>query len=258
MDLKFIDMSVLNPIKISFIGICVLCSSFAQGQNFNSASPWEIGAGGSGFIYLGDLTPNRIGAIETTKPGGLLFVNYKLHPRWILQAGAAVGSLKGDDAEYAKPTVRRERNFAFTSSMTEASLKLQYNLFNEFKAESTTLLPYISSGIAVNFLNIKKDFSGLTTKLINEEPGILIGLQQDSIHGTPNRIFTVPITLGLRKAFSERWDVFTEANFRYSFTDYMDGFSKSVYGKANDHFYSINVGLVYKFTNSRGLGCPKF
>jgi hypothetical protein len=251
-------MTIINSAKSLFFGICILISSFAQGQDFNSPSPWEIGAGASAFIYLGDLTPNRLGAVETVKPGGLVFINYRLHPRWTLQAGAAIGSLKGDDAEYAKPTVRRERNFNFTSSMKEASLKLQYNLFDEFKAESTTLLPYVSSGIAVNFLNIKKDFSGLTSKLINDEPGILIGLQQDSIHGTPKRILTVPITVGLRKAFSQRWDVFTEANFRYSFSDYIDGFSKSVYGQANDHFYSVNVGLVYKFTNTRGLGCPRF
>lgn len=251
-------MTISNPTKCILVGICIFFSSFAQGQNFNTPSPWEIGAGGSAFIYLGDLTPNRLGAVETMKPGGLVFVNYKLRPRWTAQGGIAIGTLKGDDAEYAKPEVRRERNFNFISSMREVSLKLQYNIFNESTSESTTLLPYVSSGIAVNFLNIKKDFSGLTAKLINDEPNILIGLQEDSIHGNPNRIFTIPITLGVRKSFSQRWDVFTEANYRFSFTDYIDGFSKSVYGQLNDHFYSINVGLVYKFTNTRGLGCPRF
>lgn len=247
-------------IKFLLITIFLLGTIMADAQSYSTGSAWEVGAGGSAFVYLGDLTPNRIGGVETVKPGGLVFLNYKLLPRWTIQAGFSIGSLKGDDREYAKPTVRRERNFYFTSSLKEVSLKAQFNLFNESTVDATTLSPYISSGVALDFLNIKKDYSELTTKLINDEPSILVGLQADSLHGNPDKIVTIPITLGLRKSFSESWDVFTEATYRFSSTDYIDGFSKSVYGKANDHFYSINLGLVYKFGNSggSGIGCPRF
>lgn len=240
------------------IGTLFFKSNLLQAQYNQGFSRWEVGAGASALIYMGDLTTHRLGSIETVKPGALAFVNYKLDKRWMLQGGFAIGSLKGDDAEYANPAFRRERNFAFTSSMKEVSVKAQYNLFGDYKVEATTLSPYISAGAAVNFINVKPDYSRLTAKLSSEEPQIVAGLQQDIATGTPGTIFTIPVTLGVRKTYNEKWDLFAEGNFRYSFTDYLDGFSRSVNSKSKDQFYTINVGLVYKFQGRNALGCPTF
>ena len=244
--------------KYMLLAFFCAASSYANAQN-NSALPrWEVGAGASAFVYMGDLTTHRLGSVETIKPGALAFVNYNVTSRWALQAGLAAGSIKGDDAEHANPAFRRERNFAFSSSVRELSLKAQYNLFNNYKVEASTLSPYISSGVAVDFLNVKTDYSRLTTKLATEEPQIVAGLQADILNGVPKRVFSIPITLGVRKSWSEQWDVFTEANYRLGFSDYLDGFSRSVNSKTNDQFYSVNIGLIYKFQKGNNLGCPKF
>lgn len=244
--------------KYTLLAIFSVIACCAKAQNNNPLPRWEVGAGASAFVYMGDLTTHRLGSIETIRPGALAFVNYNLTSRWVLQAGLAAGSIKGDDAECANPAFRRERNFAFSSSVRELSLKAQYNLFNSYKVESTTLSPYISGGIAVDFFNVKIDYSRLTTKLATEEPQIVAGLQADILNGTPKKLFSIPITLGVRKSWSEKWDVFTEANYRLGFSDYIDGFSQSVASKTKDQFYSVNIGLIYKFQKGSNLDCPRF
>jgi hypothetical protein len=251
-------ISITKPsiaFTLSLLFVQVTTAQFKQPSNY---SRWEVGGGISTFIYQGDLTPRKLGSFETLKPGFLVFGNYKLKNQLRLQAAFAMGKLKGNDAKYSKPAYRQERNFLFTTLVKELSLKLQYQIHKNYLGDEALLYPYISAGIAFNFFNIKKDYSGLSTKLSSAEPQILAGIAADDNHGTPKALISLPIVVGVRKLYNERWDLFAEANYRFVFTDYLDGFSKAANPSRNDKFYSISVGAIYKFRKNNSISCPKY
>ncbi|MFT3981529.1 MAG: hypothetical protein QM687_13735 [Ferruginibacter sp.] len=64
--------------------------------------------------------------------------------------------------------------------------------------------------------------------------------------------------VGFRFNINSTWAITTESNFRLGGSDFIDGFSQSVNPAKKDHFFSQNVGVVYRIgKGSRGkLGCP--
>jgi hypothetical protein len=230
----------------------------AQYTQPSQYSRWEVGAGLQGLIYQGDLTTHRLGSIETIRPGLLLFGNYKLKPQLKLQASAAIGVLSGNDAIYASPGYRRERNFTFTTLLKEFEVAAQYQLHKSYQADETLLYPYISAGLGLSILNVKTDFSKITSKLSLAEPNILVGIVADVAKGPPSTLLYIPLTVGVRKMYSPRLDMFAEAKYRLTTTDYLDGVSQAAGSTKNDKYYSINVGVVYKFYNNKGIACPKY
>jgi hypothetical protein len=244
--------------RIVLLITTALVITTTQAQKISKYSKWEIGGGLSAFIYQGDLTPRRLGSIETTKPGILLYANYKLKEQLILQAAFAWGKLKGDDSKYNNPAYRRERNFLFTTPVKEVSIKANYSFFKKYKGDEALLFPYVGAGVGVAFFNIIKDYSRLTEKLSIAEPRIVQGLVMDN-SSTPTKVLiTIPLTVGVRKMYNERLDLFAEINYRYITTDYLDGFSKAANSNSKDKFYSINAGVVYKFYKNNAIGCPTY
>lgn len=248
-------ISTAIKMALSVVSCTLLITSKAQ---TNKWSKFEVGGGVSAFVYQGDLTPRRLGSFETIKPGFLVFGNYKLNNQLKVQAAFAMGWLKGDDAKYKNPAFRQERNFLFTTSVKEVSAKLIYDIYKPYKGDEALLFPYIGAGLGLNFFNIKKDYSRLTTKLTSAEPNILTGLAADDSKKLPRLLITIPVVVGVRKMVTERIDFFTELNYRFVFTDYLDGFSQAANPKEKDKFYSINVGVVYKFRKNNSIGCPAY
>jgi hypothetical protein len=251
-------MSTYVNKAIVLIAIIAIQKAQAQYKPQSIYSRWEVGAGLSGFVYQGDLTPRRIGSIETIKPGLTVFGNYKLKNQLRLQAAFAIGSLKGNDAVYVTPQYRRERNFAFTTPVKDFSIGLQYQIHKAYLGDEALLYPYIGVGLGVSIVNIKKDYSSLTTKLATAEPQILTGLIADNNKGTPRTIINIPLTVGVRKMYNQRFDFFAEAKYRWMQTDYLDGFSQAAGSKYDDKYYSINVGANYKFYSNKGIKCPTY
>ncbi len=251
-------MKCITKIAITVIAIILTNKAAAQFSPKNNLSKWELGAGLSAFIYQGDLTPRFLGSLETTKPGLNAFVNYKLKNQIKLQAAASIGSLKGNDAIYITPAFRKERNFLFTTPVKDFSLAAQYQIYKSYLGDEALLYPYIGAGIGFTFVNIKKDYSNLNTKLTTSEPKILSGLAIDDAKGTPRKIINIPLVVGVRKQYNQRFDMFAEIKYRFIKTDYLDGFSQSAGSKNGDKFYSINFGAIYKLYNNKGIACPKY
>ena len=221
-------------------------------------SNWEIGGGIAAMLYQGDLTTHRLGSIETVRPGFLVFVNYKLPNQLKLQLAYNQGSLSGDDSRYNNPSYRRLRNYAFATPVKELSVKLVYNLLKYSSDDEVALYPYIAAGVNLGFYNITKNYSNLSPKLTDAQPSILAGLAQDNSKTLPKRLLTIPLVVGVRKPITERLDMFTELNYRVVFTDYIDGFSKAANAKRQDKYYSLNLGVVYKFKQNNSLKCPNY
>lgn len=228
--------------------------AFAQ----NRWSKLEIGAGLSAFVYQGDLTTHRLGSIETTKPGLLVFANYKLRPKIMLQGSFAWGALKGDESIYSSPEFRKQRALYFRTPVKELSAKIIYTFRGNQEDQQYNLMPYIGTGINLDFFNVKRDANGFQVKYFETQPSVQEGLIRDLGVTPTRRQISIPIVVGVRRPFTERFDLFAEANYRILLNDYVDGFSYAGNPSRKDHFYTISLGAVYKFRKNNSIQCPSY
>ena len=117
----------------------------------------ELGADATTFIYQGDLTPQRFGSFKTLTLGLGIYGNYKLNKIFSLKTNLLFGKLKGDESLYSNPAYRKQRNFKFTTPVTEISESIVWNIIPPANEGGPGLTPYISAGVGYAFLHIKRD-----------------------------------------------------------------------------------------------------
>jgi hypothetical protein len=216
----------------------------------------SVGLNGGIYVYQGDLTPERFGSFRTMQPGFSLFakkpINYFLSARLHI----SIARLKGDDSRYSEPAYRQQRNFYFTSSVKEFSGQLVWSILGK-NYEDKGIAPYIFSGAGVSLIRTRKDYSRMDPTVFGEGSDVFAGLVADNAHGTPGALFSVPVGAGAEYPISNRFSVNIETSYRFVFSDYLDGFSKSANPKLKDHYHSTSAGIIYKFGNrDKGIGCP--
>jgi hypothetical protein len=220
-------------------------------------SHWQIGFNAGLFIYQGDLSPSHFGSYKTMKPGLAVYASRILSPSFILRTNLALGSLKGDDAKYSSPEWRQQRNFNFTSPVTEVSELLVWNIFkNNGNEAGRRFSPYLFGGAGVSFLKVKRDYSKLNAAYFEDESRLQTGLAVDTATNTPRKILVIPVGIGVEYYLSPKIALTAEANFRHTFTDYLDGFSQAADPGKKDFYYSLTIGMVYKFGTKSVVGCP--
>src|SRR5262249_254776 len=89
-----------------------------RAQNF-SLSRYEVGIAGGILVYQGDLTPMRLGSFKTLRAVITLDVSRTISPFLSLRSNLALGGLHGNDAKYASPPYRQQRNFEFRTPVIE-------------------------------------------------------------------------------------------------------------------------------------------
>jgi hypothetical protein len=170
-----------------------------------------------------------------------------------------LGGLKGDDAKYLKPQYRQQRNFNFNSPAFEVSELLAVDIFkNNMSRHSSGLSPYLFAGLGFSLLNIKRDWSHFNAEFFSSEASTISGLTADQQHALPALIPVVPLGIGFRYTISTRISVNAETSYRFTFTDYLDGFSKAANDSCRDSYMTHTVGLIYQFKNNSWLKCPVF
>ena len=214
---------------------------------------FELGVSLGTFIYQGDLAPSHIGSVRTQKLGLNLFANKILNNSFLLRTNLAVGKLKGDDAKYANPEYRQQRNFYFTSSVIEISEQLLWNPLSK-NYDSKGFSPYLFAGVGYSFLNIKRDWSRFNAEYFPEST--LNGLTTDIQHKLPKGIPVIPVGIGIRYALSSKIFIGAESSYRFISTDYLDGFSQAADPVKRDNYYSNSIGIIYRFGNKNRLKCP--
>jgi len=229
----------------------------AAGQSF--FSKFELGVNAGVFVYQGDLTPSKLGSYKTLKPELNLFVNRIVSPVFSLRTNLALGGLKGDDAKYGVPKYRQQRNFNFKSPIFEISELLVADIFgNNMPGRSTGLSPYLFAGLGFSLLNITRDRSHFNAEFFSSEPGTLSGLSADEQHPLPTLIPVLPMGIGIRFPISSRISVNAETSYRFTFTDYLDGFSQAANDARKDSYLAHTIGVIYQFRNNSWLKCPVF
>lgn len=219
-------------------------------------SDMSIGLNGGVYIYQGDLTPHPIGSIPTARPGLSLFAKKPINHFLAARIHISIASLRGNEAVYAKPDYRRQRNFAFTTPVKEFSGQLVWNILGRNYADYG-IMPYLFSGAGVAIIRVAKDYSRLDPTIFSESSDVIAGLAIDNARGTPPVLFSVPVGIGAEYPLSYRFSINVETSYRFVFSDYLDGFSYAANPNLRDNFHSTSAGIIYKFgKKNKGIGCP--
>lgn len=229
-----------------------------------SQPKYEVGAMVGTFIYQGDLTPQRFGSFKTPGWNANFFINRLFGNSFSLRTNLVLGKLKGDDAAYSFPEYRKQRAFRFHSTVIEFSELGVWNILGKnFERNISTaeksrgsLSPYLMAGGGLTVLNIKRDWSRLNVEYFDPTNPLFAGLALDSAHALPKLLPVISIGGGLRYSLSQQLFLSAEMVYRFPGTDYLDGFSKSVNPEKGDHYYSISIGVVYRFGIKNTLNCP--
>jgi hypothetical protein len=239
--------------------VIFICIAFATNTSEAQSSipKYEFGIMGGAFIYQGDLAPSDAGSYQFLKPSWQIFVSKIWNENFSARINIARGSINGDDARYATPAWRQTRNFNFNTTITEISGSLVCN-FPRYNSDGTTkkLATYVFGGAGISILNVQRDWSKLNTASLDPKSSLLAGLAIDTAHSTPKVIPVIPLGAGIRYAVTHNLSVAAEFTYRLTFTDYLDGFSKSADPAKKDFYYGYSVGLIYSLFND-GIKCPK-
>ena len=243
----------------SFLSLFI-CSNYLILKAQPDLLKFEVGINAGAFIYQGDLTPSRLGSYRTLKPGLGIFVNRIISPIFSLRTNFEFGKLKGNDGKYSSPEYRQQRNFNFTSPVFEVSELLTADLLrNNLIRQSSRLSPYLFAGIGFSFLNIKRDWSRFNVEYFSSESSTLSGLAADQQHSLPKLIPVLPVGVGIRYPISSKISVNAETSYRFTFTDYLDGFSKAADDLKKDSYQTHTIGVTYQFIRKNSsLKCPVF
>jgi opacity protein-like surface antigen len=245
-----------NPNKAGFLAVAIFLSTTSNSNAQLNLSRWQVGINAGVFVYQGDLTPETLGSYKTLKPGWGLYISRILTPSFLLRTNFAAGQLLGSDARYGSPAYRQQRNLRFTTPVKELSEMIVWNMFGNSSNEvGNRFSPYLFGGIGVNFLNIDRS-SNLNKSYFVNEPNVTNGLAADIKRTPPGSILVLPVGAGVEYYLTQNISLTAETNFRYTFTDYLDGFSQVANPKKKDFYQSHTIGLVFKFNGNKGIACP--
>lgn len=246
-------MKTSSYATIAIFCYCIFfCTNiFAQ----NNKPGYEIGFRLSGLVYQGDLAPSAIGSYKTPTSGFGIFGTRIFNRFFSIRGNLDYNKLRGNDAAYSTPQWKQERNFSFSATALELSVHLVYDLKNNYS--NTKFAPYVFGGAGISFLNIKRDYSAFNPDYPGWQSWVFTGLAEDIQKTPPRSAVIIPVGAGFKYPITQNLGIFGEASYRFMFTDYLDGFSKSADQKWKDHYSNISVGLVYRFINN-AIHCPGY
>lgn len=236
------------------LGVVVL--SLSQSSAQLTKYQYEAGINIGTLLYQGDLVESPMGSFKGAKPMVNLWLAKPFTPYFSWRANLTIGSLSADESRFATPAWKQFRNFSFKTPVTEFSGMLVFNPYGDNGKDSYhTLTPYIMAGAGLSFLNVQRDWSDIDSTVINYKSMIQAGITQDSLHTLPGILPVIPIGAGVKWMVTPTIAVNAEATMRFSFSDYIDGFSYSANPKHKDAYYGILLGVSFILGGS-GLKCP--
>ncbi len=216
----------------------------------------EYGLNVGMMVYQGDLSNSQFGSFRTQKLFFDLNATKLFGDNFSARLNLAVGKLKGDDTKYDKPDYMKHRAFNFTTPVYEISARLLWDPFgNNYGISGFT--PYIFGGAGISFLNIKRDWSQLDKDYFSITSDVLINFSADSAHALPSTIPVFPLGGGIKYFLSPKLALNAEVSYRFTTTDYLDGFSRTANPGYRDSYLTYSVGVIYRPGNRDPLECPR-
>jgi hypothetical protein len=226
------------------------CAQQKKGQ-------YAFGVQAGTMVYQGDLNPSRLGSLKTMQPSLGLHAAMLMGANIAIRAGVIFGKLKGDESKYASPAYRQDRNFSFTSPVTELSGNIVWNPLGKL-SEDKKITPFLSAGLGMSVLKIRADWSGMTGEFaITENSDLTRRLAEDAAHQKPRLLPVAMMGIGLRYQLRPQWALSMESTYRFTPTDHLDGFSRAANAGKRDQYMTHSMGIVYCSGKGNRLGCPK-
>jgi hypothetical protein len=248
----------MNPIlRVTITTLLIIATTFNRSSAQFKPSKWELGLQAGTLVYQGDLSTSFLGYTKNLKPAVGIWASRSLDDYFSIRANLLRGAIGADESTYSSPAWRRHRNFAFSSTVTELSAALVWDLFGKtYREGMRRLSPYFFAGLGVTALNVKRSWSRFDTSYFGSKSSASIGLGIDSLHKTPWIVAVIPVGAGLRYMFTSHIYFNLEATYRITASDYIDGFKYSGDPKRNDHYYGISMGASYRLGSDK-TDCPK-
>lgn len=183
-----------NTARLLIAGLFITLSAQAQKM--------EVGGGLGGMLYKGDVSTSLNPRFY--RPAANLFFRYNASRSFSLRAGLGIGSIGAAD-RFSRDPLQKARDYSFRSSLSEATIDLQYN-----------------------FLNYK-----LTPKVRNWTPYVFGGVGLCSFRNPVVRargIINFPLGVGVKYEINRPWSVGLEFGTRFTKHDYLDGLGERTYG----------------------------
>ena len=241
--------------RISYLQATILIFLSSTSNAQLGKLKYEIGIQVGIYVYQGDLAAERFGSLSTLRPGISLHGTRIIDAAFSTRTNLAIAGLRGNDAIYASPDWRRQRNFNFRTPVFELSQLIIYNPLRRNYIDKG-FSPYVFAGVGVSALRIRRDWTFYNYEYFDAISDVTQRLILDAAHALPTLTPVIPAGAGFRYNFSPKFAVNLEGNYRFMFTDYLDGFSKSANPDRNDHYYSITGGLIYRFAPKNASDCP--
>lgn len=217
----------MKKIGLAFLLLFVKAIGFAQYESYVQVG--EIGAGIGGAHYFGDL--NTSSDITRPKIAVSGFLLKQITPYIGLKGQLTYAQLGYSDV-YSKNTVQQRRNLSFNTDIWEASLTGYFNFFRFLPGvEGHHYTPYVTIGLGAFLFDPYAYLNGEKYKLRD------IGTegQGSKVPGYASRkpyqsfAAIVPIGVGFKYAISRSINVYAEAAYRFTSTDYLDDVSGATY-----------------------------
>ena len=248
-------MNSILRVKMVIVFVIMLASQKTLAQF--TPSKWEIGINAGTLIYQGDLSGSSFGYTQSLKPSVELWVSRSLDAYFSIRANLLQGSLGADESTYANPDWRRHRNLAFNTPVTEVSAELVWDVNGKtYREGMRRFSPYFFAGLGFSLLHVNRDWSRFDTTYFNSNSTAGHGLGVDTLHKTPGFLPVIPVGVGLRYMINKHFFVNAEATYRFTSSDYIDGFSYAANPAKNDQYYGLTLGISYRF-GWEGISCPK-
>jgi len=246
---------------IAIIAFVVLMVEPSMAQRWKMRR-YEVGAGIGVTQVFGDIggtldQKNWFGLkdikIDETRLAFPVNVRYRLLPLYSLKINGTLAFGHGDDADS-----RNNRGRAYRTMLAEFSAQGEYYFLAEERRYKSAAM-FNKRGMVNNymsfagygFVGLGGVYSRATVTYNGYDPGPYDRVKNNNIG------VIMPFGIGFKYIISDRLLINAELGYRYSFTDYIEGFSQIQDSKHKDVYYFLQVGVGYKInTNSRGI--PKF
>jgi opacity protein-like surface antigen len=227
-----------------------------EGFSQSAVAKYEWGLNLGAYIYQGDLEPDRLGSLKTIRPGIAVSFARILTPSFSLRANFNLASLKGDETKY-DPEYRKYRAFKFTNSVKELNVMGQWNILGTARY-MTKFEPYLFAGVGLSFMKVTRDYSGFISEYFSPEENLPARLARDLEQRTRRTVAVIPAGGGLRYNLSSSVTLNTETTYRFTRSDYIDGYSIAANPAKKDNYLSQTIGVSFKIGNRNKdkMGCP--
>lgn len=242
--------------KIFVTALLVSAGLFKANGQFISSGV-EIGVNAGTLIYQGDLSPAFLGYTKALHPAIGVYISKPLDNYFSLRFNVTRGKIEADESTYANPAWRKFRNLAFSSSVTELSALLSWDPFGKIDGVSIRkLVPYFFAGAGLTLLHVHRNWSNFNRTYFGNKSTASLGLGVDTLYKTPGMVAVLPVGAGLRYRLSDHLFLTAEATYRFTSSDYIDGFKYAGDPTKNDAYYGLSVGVGYLF-GYQETACPR-